>query len=109
MVRPPNPRYLGPAFRTSAGANKPPTRVVIHSTVSPCKPGGAEQIAAYFRSPAAGGSAHYVVDPDEVVQVVFDSVIAWHAPPNAHSIGIEMCDIPGPVPNDPPTGVKVKR
>jgi hypothetical protein len=35
-----------------------------------------------------------------VVQVVGDHTIAWHAPPNAHSFGIEMCDIPGPLPGD---------
>lgn len=97
---PPSPPYRGPAAHTSSGSNKPITRIVIHSTVSPCVPGGAEDIARYFRSSASGGSAHYVVDPATVVQVVYDSVIAWHAPPNPHSLGIEMCDIPGPVPND---------
>lgn len=101
-VQPPSPPYLGPAAHTSSGSNKPVHRVVIHSTVSPCEPGGARDIAAYFRKEIAGGSAHYVVDPAEDVQVVFDSVIAWHAPPNPNSLGIEMCDIPGPVPNDKP-------
>jgi hypothetical protein len=62
--------------------------------VSACAPGGARQIAAYFRGQSAGGSAHYVVDPAETVQVVYDGVIAWHAPPNAHSLGVEMCDMP---------------
>jgi hypothetical protein len=90
----PDPVYLGPAAHTSFGHNKPITRIVIHATVSPCVPGGARAIAAYFRSPKAGGSAHYVVDPAEVVQVVFDDTIAWHAPPNQHSLGIEMCDYP---------------
>jgi hypothetical protein len=90
----PSPEYLGPAAHTSHGHNKPISRIVIHSTVSPCVPGGAKAIAAYFRSPKAGGSAHYVVDPGEVVQVVFDDTIAWHAPPNQHSLGIEMCDMP---------------
>ena len=94
MYPPPSPPYLGPAAHTSAGDNKPIHRIVLHSTVSPCAPGGARQIAAYFRSPSAGGSAHYVVDPDEIVQVVKDSVIAWHAPPNSNSLGIEMCDMP---------------
>lgn len=106
MVRPPHPRYLGPAAHTSGPGNKPITRVVLHSTVSPCEPGMAEIIARYFRSEGSGGSAHYVVDPSETVQVVFDSIIAWHAPPNPHSIGIEMCDMPGPVPNDPPGSAK---
>lgn len=92
--KPPAPPYVGPAAHTSSGSNKPIKRVVIHSTVSPCERGGARKIAAYFRSPSAGGSAHYVVDPGEVVQVVYDGVVAWHAPPNPNSIGIEMCDMP---------------
>src|SRR5690349_17271161 len=98
--RAPAPPYLGPAAHTSEGDNRPINRIVIHSTVSPCEPGGARKIAAYFRGRGSGGSAHYVVDPGEVVQVVYDGVIAWHAPPNAHSLGIEMCDIPGPLPDD---------
>lgn len=92
--KPPSPVYLGPAAHTSGLGNKPISRIVIHSTVSPCEEGGARSIAAYFRSSKAGGSAHYVVDPGEVVQVVYDSVIAWHAPPNTHSLGIEMCEFP---------------
>ena len=107
-IRAPHPPYLGPAAHTSVGSNMPVHRIVLHSTVSPCEPGGARKIAAYFRSPAAGGSAHYVVDPVEVVQVVFDSTIAWHAPPNPNSLGIEMCDMPGPVPNDPPGSARWK-
>lgn len=94
-TQPPAPPYLGPAAHTSPGNNKPIDRIVLHSTVSPCAPGQARNTAAYFRSASAGGSAHYVVDPTETVQVVYDGVIAWHAPPNAHSIGIEMCDMPG--------------
>lgn len=97
----PSPPYLGPPFRSSSGNNKPINRIVIHSTVSPCQPGGARDIAAYFRSNQARGSAHYVIDPAESVQVTYDSVIAWHAPPNQHSLGFEMCDIPGPVPDEP--------
>jgi N-acetylmuramoyl-L-alanine amidase CwlA len=90
----PAPPYVGPAAHTSSGSNKPVNRVVIHSTVSPCEPGGARRIAAYFRSPSSGGSAHYVVDPGEVVQVVYDNVVAWHAPPNENSLGVELCDMP---------------
>lgn len=92
MYNPPSPVYLGPASKSSAGSNKPIKRIVIHCTVSACKPGGARDIAAYFRSAASGGSAHYVVDPKETVQVVYDGVIAWHAPPNGNSLGIELCD-----------------
>lgn len=86
--------YHGPASHHGDADNKPIRRVVLHSTVSPCVRGGAENVARYFRSPEATGSAHYVVDPGEAVQVVYDSVVAYHAPPNEHSIGIEMCDQP---------------
>lgn len=96
----PDPPYEGPAAHTSEGPNLPATRVVIHSTVSPCVAGGRHAIAAYFRSEASGGSAHYVCDPVGTVQVVYDHVIAWHAPPNPHSLGIEMTDTPGPLPGD---------
>jgi hypothetical protein len=107
-ISPPRLRDEGPADKTSAGSNLPIRRVVIHSTVSKCEEGGARRIAAYFRSSAAGGSSHTVIDPGEAVQVVPDDEIAWHAPPNRGSLGNEMCDIPGPVPNDPPRSAKYK-
>ena len=92
MIRPPSPPYLGPAAHDSGRGNKPIHRIVIHATVSPCVPGQARRTAEWFRDPDSAGSAHYVVDPGEVVQVVYDGVIAWHAPPNEHSIGVELCD-----------------
>lgn len=39
-----------------------------------------------------------MVDPTTTIQAAYDSVICWHAPPNQHSLGVEMCDNPGPVP-----------
>jgi len=98
LFPPPSPPYVGPADKSSGPGNKPIRRVVIHSTVSGSGRGVARAIAAYFRSDRAGGSAHYVVDAYETVQVVFDSIVAWHAPPNPHTIGVEMCDDPGPIP-----------
>jgi N-acetyl-anhydromuramyl-L-alanine amidase AmpD len=90
---PPAPTYLGPPKFHGAADNKPIHRVVIHGTVSPCKKGGARAIAAYFRTTVTTpSSAHYVVDPGEVVQVTYDSVEAYHAPPNIHSLGVELCD-----------------
>lgn len=74
------------------GPNGTITRVVIHGTVSPCERGGARANARYFQSPAAGGAAHYVVDPGEVVQCVDEDREAFHAPPNHGSIGVELCD-----------------
>jgi hypothetical protein len=73
-------------------ANGPITRVVIHATVSPCKRGGAEANALYFQSPSAGGAAHYIVDPGEIVCSLDEDTLGFHAPPNAGSIGIELCD-----------------
>lgn len=92
MTNPPSPPYLGPANHSGSANNKPIHRVVIHATVSPCEKGGARNIARYFRRTANFASAHYVVDPGEVVQVVYDSVVGYHAPPNQHSIGVELCD-----------------
>lgn len=84
--------YAGPAAHYGAARNKPIKRIVIHGTVSKCKPGMAQIIARYFRITDRYASAHYVVDPREVLQVVWDSFIAYHAPPNSNSLGIELCD-----------------
>jgi N-acetyl-anhydromuramyl-L-alanine amidase AmpD len=73
------------------GSQSSVTRIVIHATVSPCKNGGARSIANYFATHRTG-SAHYVVDPGEIVQCVREGTIAYHAPPNTGSIGIELCD-----------------
>lgn len=78
--------------------NKPIHRVVIHSAVMPCEPGRARQLAAWNRDGATGGSWHYATDPKEAVQCSWDSFVCWHAPPNLHSVGIEMADYPGPRP-----------
>lgn len=74
------------------GAQSAVSRIVIHGTVSPTVKGGARAVARYFQSPSAGGSAHYVVDPGEIVQCVKEGTVAYHAPPNTGSIGIELCD-----------------
>lgn len=120
VVKPPNPTHIGPPAHLSAGHNLPAKRIGLHSTVGPCKPGAARQIAAYFMSEAAGGSAQYIVDPAEVIQSAWDDQIAWGAPgaawsrtshpspANIHSLHIEMCDTPGPVPNDPPGSARRK-
>ena len=85
------------AAHHGSGSNLPPTRVVIHATCpemgfpSASAKGRAVSTARYFQSPSSGGSAHYVVDIGETVQCLAEDVIAWHAPPNAHSLGIEIC------------------
>jgi len=85
------------AAHDSGVGNTPPTRVVIHATCPnvgypmASGPGTALGTARYFQSAAAGGSAHYVCDGGEEQHCVPDDIIAWHAPPNQHSIGIEIC------------------
>ncbi|MGP3914291.1 peptidoglycan recognition protein family protein [Nonomuraea sp. 10N515B] len=74
------------------GAQNRVTRIVIHGTVSPCVDGGARNVARYFRSDRAGGSAHYIVDPGETIACVREGTVAYHAPPNTDSIGVELCD-----------------
>jgi N-acetyl-anhydromuramyl-L-alanine amidase AmpD len=72
--------------------NVPPTRIVIHATVSPTVKGGARAVARYFAATSRNASAHYVVDPGEIVQCATDDTICYHAPPNRHSLGVELCD-----------------
>lgn len=78
--------------------NRPITRVVIHATSPPGAPGTsssasgmAHGTALYFRSRNAGGSAHYITDVNAEEHCVADEYIAYHAPPNTGSIGIEIC------------------
>jgi N-acetyl-anhydromuramyl-L-alanine amidase AmpD len=71
--------------------------VVIHATCPELgfprasAKGRAVSTARYFQSASSGGSAHYVVDVGETVQCLAEDVIAWHAPPNSRSLGIEIC------------------
>lgn len=103
-IQPPVREWVGPSpniMRDADGVplnNMPLARIVIHCTVSPCvagnkqtKTGGRYTIASIFRQ-RIFKSAHYVADPGGIVQVVNDSDVAEHAPPNMHSIGIEMTD-----------------
>lgn len=89
-------RYI-PAAHHSSGSNSPVNRVVIHATCpdvgfpSASRKGRAVSTANYFASPSAGGSAHYVCDIGETVQCLSEGTIGWHAPPNPHSLGIEIC------------------
>jgi N-acetylmuramoyl-L-alanine amidase len=79
------------------GDNADPTRVVIHSTAPgtgfprASAAGTALGTARYFASAAAGGSAHYIVDLAGEQHCVPDDTIAFHAPPNGRSLGIEIC------------------
>ena len=77
----------------TSGALPQVLNVIIHATVSGCHKGGARENARYFQSPNAGGLAHFVVDPGEVVQTCKETVAGWHAPPrNKDSLGVELTD-----------------
>ena len=86
----PSPTYIGPANRHGAANNDPINHITIHCTVSACCK-GARSIANYFKTTSNAASAHYVVDATEAIQSLYDSYVAYHAPPNQHSLGIEMC------------------
>lgn len=81
----------------AVGDNPNPTRVVIHATcptigyARASAAGQALGTARYFAGGSAGGSAHYVEDVAVETHCVPDSTIAYHAPPNQHSLGIEIC------------------
>lgn len=78
------------------GGPQTPHRIVIHATC-PNLPGhkasskhAAAGTARYFAMPAAQVSAHYVEGVDGEYHCVPEDVVAWHAPPNTGSIGIEI-------------------
>lgn len=98
-IDPPTPPVVGgiPALHSGEG-NHPIIRVVVHSAVIPCEPGRARELADLNRRGATGGSWHYATDPGETVQCSYDRFVCWHAPPNSHSLGIEMADRPSRVP-----------
>ena len=98
-VPPPSPPVIDGTPRNHSGqGNKPIRRVVVHSAVMPCQPGRARQLGQMNSSGSTGGSWHYSVDPDATFQCSYDSYVCWHAPPNSHSIGIEMADWPSKTP-----------
>lgn len=92
--KPPNPPMIQARH---FGGHQTPTLVVMHSTVSPTAIGGARNIARMFAETERDASAHYTVDPVEVVQCVPDHRQAYHCGWNDDSLGIEMCDYPSRV------------
>lgn len=88
------------ALHDSGARNLPISRVVVHATnggagyPAASADGMAMSTARYFAGEDAvkpQGSAHYVCDVAREVHCVPDDVTAWHAPPDAHSVGVEIC------------------
>ena len=67
--------------------------LVVHTTESSEAPGTALAVAKWFAGPQAPkASAHYVIDPGEVVQCVHLDDTAWAAPgANSRGIHLEHC------------------
>lgn len=90
------PKITRLAAHISAGSNLPVNRIVIHTTESAKTfPQGSAlgllgNVSKYFASPSSGGSAHYIEGVEGEEHCVPDNRPAWHAPPNSHSIGIEL-------------------
>lgn len=86
-----------PAAHHGGHTNLPPTRVVIHATCpdvgfpSASKAGRAESTARYFQSTSRAASAHVICDVSTTIRAVPDDVVAYHAPPNSNSLGVEIC------------------
>lgn len=92
-VKPPNPKYVGPAKWKGSKTNKPINRIVIHATVGaePDNPTAAENTVNYSKRTTRASSYHYIADSRKSLQYVYDGTVAFHAPPNQHSIGYELC------------------
>lgn len=76
----------------TAGGNSPVHRIVVHTTETPNDDGAAAAIARYFHNVTDRHvSAHAVIDTAELWHCVGFGDEAYHAPPNAHSVGLELC------------------
>lgn len=92
-VKPPAPPYVGPAKWHGSATNKPITRITIHCTAGADagQAQAARNTVQFSKHTANPTSYHYVADSKESLQYVYDSVVAYHAPPNDGSIGYELC------------------
>ena len=89
----PAPLYVGPPKWHGSDRNKPINRIVIHATVGqePAVKGAARATVAMSKRTERPSSYHYIADSAEVLQYVYDSVVAYGAPPNEHSLHFELC------------------
>ena len=87
------------------GRTQPIEYIVVHYTAN--SGDTAQNNLDYFARTKTGTSAHYFVDENEVCQSIQDTDVAWHCGSknprhpycrNANSIGVEMCNSVGGVP-----------
>ena len=87
---PPSPPFIKARY---SGGRQKPKAIVLHGTVSSDDKGTARNIANWWAGPTSPkSSAHYTVDPREVIQSVGDHTVAFHCGYNQDSIGVEFCD-----------------
>ena len=68
--------------------NGGPAFTVVHDAETPLRIGYADAIAEFFRKgPAAGTSAHAMVDPAKSIKMLPDNVVAYAAGPKANPRG----------------------
>lgn len=65
-------------------------RIVIHVMEAPLGRNTARNCANYFAECDRDASAHYTVDEWDIYRCLPDNVVAYHAPPNTGSIGVEL-------------------
>lgn len=82
-------RRFFPAYHSSGRRDASDLHViVVHATEST---GSASSVAAYFQSPASGGSAQVVCGDDGVYCCLDDLTIPWGAPPlNTNGLHVEQ-------------------
>lgn len=79
------------------GVGNRPAAIVIHETDNQAKGAGALNHSVFFATPGVGVSCHYVVDEEEVIQVLGHDKVAWHCGrplgeySNRNTLGIEIC------------------
>jgi N-acetyl-anhydromuramyl-L-alanine amidase AmpD len=95
------PEFLRAMYQTSAHRERVDV-VVIHTTETPCVSGMALRIAQGFAEGNRKASAHYIVDPGNIIQCVHEHDVAWHCPgANRRGIGIEHAGFTArPTPTD---------
>lgn len=92
-IEAPSPTYVGPPTHHGAANNKPIKRIVIHATVG-AEPGvknAALNTVNYSKNTTRKSSFHYIAEDTKSYQYTYDSVVAYHAPPNRGSLGYELC------------------
>lgn len=86
-------------YNFSSRAGKKIEYIVIHDTNNKNKGADAEAHYRYFNGGDRGASAHYFVDDAKILQIIDDSMSAWHVGDgkgkfgitNQNSLGIEIC------------------